>query len=104
MISLVSEHPECELKTNWRRDTPYHKAEFIKDFQSIANSAIPPDSEKYIAIGVNETTREITGCNHADYDEASIRQLLESYLDPVPQFEALPLKSSRDIDFVVIRI
>lgn len=41
MIALVSEHPECELKREWRRDTPYHKAEFVKDFQSIANSSIP---------------------------------------------------------------
>ncbi|MDQ5827719.1 MAG: putative DNA binding domain-containing protein, partial [Chloroflexota bacterium] len=104
MIALVSEHPECELKREWRRDTPYHKAEFVKDFQSIANSSIPEDREKYIVVGADEPTRTITGCSHADYDEAGMRQLLETYLDPVPEFEILRLTSSEGQDFVIVRI
>lgn len=104
MIELVSEHPECELKKTWERSSFYHKAEFIKDIQSIANSAIPVDKEKYIAVGVDESTREIIGCNHQDFNEAHIRQLLEGYLDPVPEFEVLHLKSSKNIDYVVVRI
>lgn len=104
MIALVSEHPECELKREWRRDTHYHKAEFVKDFQSIANSSIPMEREKYLVVGADETTRTIIGCNHADYDKAGIRQLLETYLDPVPEFEVLRLTSSAGQDFVIIRI
>ena len=104
MIALVSEHPECELKREWRRDTPYHKAEFVKDFQSIANSTIPVDREKYLVVGADEATKTIVGCSHADYDEAGIRQLLETYLDPVPEFEVLRMTSSGGMDFVIVRI
>src|SRR5688500_17605026 len=92
LIATIGEHPECELKRSWRRDTPYLKAEFVKDVQSIANSDIPIETEKYIVVGVDEGSREFVGVNHADYDEASIRQLLESHLDPVPAYEVLYLK------------
>jgi hypothetical protein len=104
MIALVSEHPECELKREWRRDTLYHKAEFVKDFQSIANSSIPVDREKYLVVGADEATKTIIGCNHADFDEAAMRQVLETYLDPVPEFEVLRLTSSSGHDFVIVRI
>lgn len=102
LVSLVGEHPECELKTSWTRGTPFHRAEVVKDIQATANS-VAPNKEKYIVVGVDQQTRAITGCNPADYDDASIRQLLEQYLDPVPEFEVLSLKSSSDVDFVVFR-
>jgi hypothetical protein len=104
LIAEVGEHPECELKREWRRDSVYHKAEFVKDFQSIANSAIPVDGEKYIVVGADESTRAIVGCSHADFDEAGIRQVLETYLDPVPRFEVLRLTSTTGVHYVVIRI
>lgn len=104
LIAEVGEHPECELKREWRRDSVYHRAEFIKDFQSIANSAIPIDGEKYIVVGADESTRAIVGCSHADFDEAGIRQVLETYLDPVPRFEVLRLTSTTGVHYVVIRI
>src|SRR5437868_4378643 len=94
MIKELGEHPECELKGSWRRDTQYHKAEIVKDIQATANSAIVPNREKYIVVGADQTSRKIVGCNHTDFDDASIRQLLETYLDPVPEYEVLQLKSS----------
>lgn len=103
LISLLGEHPECELKTEWPRNTPYHKAEMVKDIQATANSAIALGKEKYIVVGADQQTRTIVGCNPVDYDDASIRQLLEQYLDPVPEFEVLSLKSSTNVDFVVLR-
>ncbi len=103
LITLLGEHPECELKTSWRRDTAFHKAEMVKDIQATANSAVTPNKEKYIVVGADQQTRTITGCNPADYDDASIRQLLEQYLDPVPDFEVLSLKSTANVDFVVLR-
>ena len=56
LIALVGEHPECELKTNWTRGTPFHRAEVVKDIQATANS-VAPDKEKYIVVGVDEQTR-----------------------------------------------
>jgi hypothetical protein len=103
LVAAVGEHSECELKKSWLRNTPFLRAEMIKDFQSTANSAIDPDKEKFIAIGIDEQTRTITGCNPADYDEAGIRQLLEQYLDPLPEYEVLSLKSHAGVDFVVVR-
>lgn len=103
LISLLGEHPECELKRDWARNTPFHKAEMVKDIQATANAAATPDKEKYIVVGADQQTRTITGCDPAEYDDASIRQLLEQYLDPVPEFEVLSLKSSASIDFVVLR-
>jgi hypothetical protein len=103
LVAAVGEHPECELKKSWLRNTPFLRAELIKDIQATANSAIDPDNEKFIAIGVDEQTRTITGCNPADYDEAGIRQLLEQYLDPVPEYEVLSLQSNAGVDFVVVR-
>jgi hypothetical protein len=103
LIALVGEHPECEVKKNWPRNTPFHRAEMVKDIQATANSVIAPMKEKYIVVGADQETRTITGCNPSDYDDASIRQLLEQYLDPVPEFEVLALKSSTGVDFVVIR-
>src|SRR6185369_6993825 len=92
-----------ELKKNWPRNTPYHKAEVVKDIQATANSSIPVGKDKYIVVGADQQTRTITGCNPNDYDDASIRQLLEQYLDPVPEFEVLSLKSSANLNFVVLR-
>ena len=103
LVVAVGEHPECELKRSWLRNTPFLRAEMIKDVQATANSAIDTDKEKFIAIGVDEQTRTITGCNPADYDEAGIRQLLEQYLDPFPEYEVLSLQSSAGVDFVVVR-
>lgn len=103
LIATVGEHPECELKGSWKRDNPYLKAEFIKDIQATANSIIPIDTEKYIVVGADETSRTIIGCSHDEFDDANIRQLLETYLDPIPDFEIFRLKSLNGIDFVIFR-
>lgn len=104
MIQTLGEHPECELKLIWKRDTPHNKAEFVKDVQAIANSAIAEGKEKYIVVGANEKSKVIDGCSHSDFDDADLRTILENHLDPVPEFEVLRLQSSQEKDFVVVRI
>lgn len=47
MISEVGEHAEVELRLTGKRDTAYHKAEFIKDIQAIANSALLARGQHY---------------------------------------------------------
>ena len=37
LIAAVGEHHECELKRAWRRDTPFHSAEVVKDIQATAS-------------------------------------------------------------------
>lgn len=103
MIATLGEHPECELKLTWQRNSAYHKAEFVKDIQATANSAISEDKDKYIVVGVNQGTKIIEGCSHSDFDDAAIRQFLENYLDPFPDFEVLCLQASNGKDFVVLR-
>lgn len=104
LISTIGEHPECELKETWRRDNSPLKAEFVKDIRSNANSTIPIEKEKYVVVGASETERKIVGCDHSEFDDADIRQLLQSNLDSVTDFEVFRLKSSEDLDFVVFVI
>lgn len=104
MIFTTGEHPEYELKKTWQRNNHFLKAEFIKDIQSIANSSIASEKEKFIIVGADEGTRQITGCDHSEFDEASIRQLLESHLDSVPNYEILYPKATNGKDYVVLRI
>src|SRR6266498_403083 len=103
LIQTVGEHPECELKREWRRDTHYHRAEFIKDVQAIVNSDIPEGKDNYVAVGADEMAKEITGCDHKHFDDADVRQVFEAYLDPVPDFEIMRLQAPNGRDFVVFR-
>lgn len=104
IIASTGEHGDCELKTIWLRDTPHNRAEFINDIQSIANSDIAPGGEKHIVAGVDEATRTFVPCNHADFDEASIRQLLAAHLDRVPEFEIFTPIALNGSPYVVVRI
>jgi hypothetical protein len=103
ILQELGEHPECELKIEWPQNTPYHKAEFIKDVQSIANSEIPEGKEKYVIVGASEVEKKIVGCNVSEYEEAKIKQLLGSYLDPAPEIELLKYKTPEGADYVVFR-
>jgi hypothetical protein len=49
---------------------------------------------KYLVVFADEKTKEITACDHSDFDDAGIRPLLEAHLDPVPDFEILRLRAS----------
>jgi hypothetical protein len=104
IIASAGEHGDCELKKVWLRDTPYNRAEFIKDIQSISNSDIASGGEKWIVVGVDEATRTFVGCNHADFDEAAIRQLLAAHLDRVPEFELFKPHAPNGSPYVVVRI
>lgn len=104
MVTSIGEHPEVELKAEWRWATAKDKAECILDMQATANSEISVGSYRLIVIGVREDTREFVGCDHAAFDDAKLRAIFEEYLDPAPEFEVLRLLSSKGRPFVVLRI
>lgn len=96
----MGEHPLFELKRSCALEDLEDKIENIKDIQSICTSKI--ESERYLVIGADARTRGFVDVgNLGDFDEAKIRQQLEKYLEPVPQFEVLPLQTSDGVNFVL---
>ena len=100
VVRQVGEHLLFELKRSCALKELEDKIEFIKDVQSICTSKIA--SERYLVIGADSKARSFVNVdNLADFDEARIRQLLEKYLQPVPQFEVFALQSSDGANFVL---
>jgi hypothetical protein len=100
VVREVGEHPLFELKRSYAPDDLESKIEFIKDIQSICTSKI--ESQRCLVIGADARTREFFDVsNLADFDDAKIRLQLEKYLEPVPQFEVLLLRSSDGANFVL---
>jgi hypothetical protein len=103
IVCEVGEHPQFELKRSCSLQQLAEKIEFVKDIQSIATSRI--DTEKFLVIGADADAQEFVPVKNAsEFDEASVRQLLERYLVPVPDFEVFRLASSEDSLFVLIVI
>ena len=82
------EGPYLDFKSEtYRLDTDYFKAVFIKDILSMANT--PREVSAYIVTGVrvnadrSKTVIEVT--KHPD--DADLQSLIESKVDPVPQFQ-----------------
>src|ERR1700722_17359960 len=93
VVREIGEHPLFELKRSCVMNVLRGRIEFVKDIQSIATSRI--ESEKFLVIGADAASKSfvpITNLN--DFDEAKLRQLLEKYLNPVPEFEVFQLSSS----------
>ncbi|HXJ97088.1 MAG TPA: hypothetical protein VMT20_29980 [Terriglobia bacterium] len=100
VVKEVGEHPQYELKTSCLLQTLSQKIELVKDIQSIATSRI--ESEKYLIIGADEINRSfVPVANIADFDDATIRQLLAKYLTRVPEFELFTTRTSAGNDFVL---
>jgi hypothetical protein len=103
IVREVGEHPLCEMKRSCSLATLAEKIEFVKDVQSIATSRI--DSEKFLVIGADATNKRIHAVsNLTEFDEASVRQILDKYLSPVPEFEVFQLTSSDAIPFLLFVI
>jgi predicted HTH transcriptional regulator len=103
VVTRVGEHPEYELKRQWLRDKPALKAEFIRDVLSIVNSEIPDGRDRYVVVGVDEKSREFTGCSYDEFDDAKLQQLLDAHLDPTPLFEVMRFTAANGENFVVLR-
>ena len=103
VVTEVGEHPDYEMKRACSFQSISDKIEFVKDIQSIATSRI--DSEKYLVIGADDKARafhHVTNC--ADFDEATVKQILERYLAPAPAIEIFQLDSSKGSRFVLVVI
>jgi hypothetical protein len=103
VITEVGEHPDYEMKRACLFQSLSDRIEFVKDVQSIATSRI--ESEKYLVIGADEKSKQFFPVtNLSDFDDASIRQMLDRYLSPVPVYEVFQLKSSNGHPFVLFVI
>ncbi|MGA8776072.1 MAG: hypothetical protein WB536_16890 [Terriglobales bacterium] len=103
VVREVGEHPLYELKRSCSFSVLKDRIEFVKDFQSIASSRI--DTEKFLVIGADDAAHSFYPVqNVSEFDEAAVRQLLERYLVPVPEFEVFHLTSSDGHQFVLFVI
>jgi len=103
VVHEVGEHPQYEMKRSCTLSNLAGKIEFVKDIQSIATSQI--ETEKYLVIGADDKTRTFCSVVNAnEFDDASIRQILDKYLSPVPVFQVFQLKSSDGHSFVLFVI
>jgi hypothetical protein len=103
VVRDVGEHPLYELKRSCSFRNLEEKIEFVKDFQSIATSRI--QTEKYLVVGADEASKTFRAVQNVnEFDEAAIRQLLEKYLHPVPDFELFQMTSSEGCPFVLFVI
>jgi hypothetical protein len=79
------------------------KIEFVKDIQSIATSRI--EDEKFLVIGADAANKQFHAVqNLSEFDEAPVRQILDKYLSPIPEFELFQLASSDAVPFVLFVI
>lgn|SRR6266404_1620254 len=103
VVREVGEHPQFEMKRSCSLSNLSEKIEFVKDIQSIATSII--ETEKYLVIGADEKTKTFcTVTNSDEFDDASIRQILEKYLSPIPLFHVFRLQSSDSCVFILFVI
>jgi hypothetical protein len=103
IVAQVGEHPLFEMKHSCTFQNLAEKIEFVRDIQSIATSRI--ESEKYLIIGADESLKTFHAVqNLADFDEATIRQVLDKYLSPIPDFEVFKLKSSSGMPYILFVI
>jgi len=103
VVRAVGEHPLYELKRSCSMKDLKDRIEFVKDIQSIATSRI--EYEKFLIIGADATTKSFVPVqNLNEFDEASVRQLFEKYLNPIPEFELFQLNTSDGSPFIVFVI
>jgi hypothetical protein len=103
VVREIGEHPLFELKHSCSFKLLKEKIEFVKDIHSIATSRI--ETEKFLVVGADDASHSFHPVqNLNEFDEATVRQLLERYLNPVPDFEVFQLTSSDGHPFVLFVI
>jgi len=81
------ETSRVDLKLELNLDTPWHKAEFVKDLMAFANGHEPETA--YILIGVRDDG-EVIGLQAPLHDEARLQQIAADYTDPPVDFSFYP--------------
>jgi hypothetical protein len=101
VVREVGEHPLYELKRSCSFSLLKERIEFVKDIQSIASSRI--EMEKFLVIGADDDSHSFHSVrNLNDFDDSTVRQLLEKYLSPIPEFEVFQLTSSDGCPFMCL--
>jgi len=90
-----AEGPELDFKsTHLRIDEPYHKAHFVKDLVSMANTRRENSAVIIFGIKLNPNgTKESIGVTEHP-DDANLQELIASRVHPIPRFQYRPVTFS----------
>lgn len=87
----------CSLASGDRKS----QVDFAKTIQGLAN-ALPP-LDRFYVVGADQLERKFCSLdNHREFDRANLRQILEKYIEPLPNFESYLLKTDDQVSFVAV--
>jgi hypothetical protein len=103
LVSQGIEVPEFELTRQCAlaNEKKQSQADFAKTIQGMAN-AYPPIQRVYVVGADRKEKRFFPVENEHEFDAANVRQILEKYLEPLPNFEALVLETDGGTRFAAI--
>jgi len=93
ILKIPIERTYIDFKKQLYLTNNFEKAEFVKDFLSLANSSHCNNNQAFLIIGIEEKQNEIKSVNNVgniDILEEQISQLLNKYLNLEPIFEYIP--------------
>jgi hypothetical protein len=88
---------KCSLASGERKS----QTDFAKTIQGMSNAY--PSAERAYVVGADQKEKKFYPLeNEREFDPANLRQILEKYLGPVPNFEAYTLETDDHIKFAAV--